>query len=97
MDAMKFPLQFDANGLVRDVDGTDDYYKQLLSICTLTEPQSLPLTPDFGIWDPTFNGVEKGAFVLHASRFVPEVEIESVESAINDEGENIVNFSFRRR
>jgi hypothetical protein len=97
MDAIKFPVTFKKGGLTRVEDGTDDFYKQLLAISTLTEPQSLALTPDFGIWDPTFSSVEKGQFVLHASRFVPEVEIQEVDVAITDEGESVVSFAFRRR
>lgn len=97
MDAMKFPVTFDSGGLQRHIDGTADFYKQILALSTITEPHSLPLTPDFGVWDPVFNDVERGEFVIHAARFVPEVEIEDVTVDINDEGENLVSFSFRIR
>lgn len=98
MDSIKFPISFSSSGgLERLEDETDDYYKQILSISCLTEPDSLPLTPDFGVFDPTFNSVEKGTFILHASHFVPEVEIEGIDSFTDDEGQNLVSFSFRRR
>jgi hypothetical protein len=97
MDSIKFPMQFTSGGLSRVAEESDEYYRQLLAISALTEPNSLPLTPDFGIWDPTFSTVEKGQFVLHSSRFVPEVEIEEVDVSINDEGESVVSFAYRRR
>ena len=97
MDAIQFPVKFDTNGMTRLEDGSNDFYKQLLALSTITEPHSQPITPDFGIWDPTFNTVERGHFVLQAARYVPEVEIEQVNVDINDEGENSVSFSFRIR
>jgi hypothetical protein len=97
MDAIKFPISFEGGRIARVEEGTTEYYKQLLSISTLTEPTSLPITPDFGIWDPTFNTVEKGQFIIHSSRFVPEVEIEQINVDINDNGENLISFSFRIR
>jgi len=97
MDAIKFPLKFSKAGIDRLTDGTTDYYKQLLALSIITEPHSLPITPDFGIWDPTFNTVEKGQFVLHAARFVPEVEIGEIDSSVDDSGQNIVSFSFTVR
>jgi len=97
MDAMEFPVKFTKAGISRLPDGTPDYYRQLLALSAITEPHSLPITPDFGIWDPTFNTVEKGQFVLHAARFVPEVEIGQIDSTIDDSGQNVVSFSFTIR
>lgn len=97
MDAMEFPVKFSKSGTSRLTDGTPDYYRQLLALGAITEPHSLPITPDFGIWDPTFNAVEKGQFVLHAARFVPEVEIGQIDSSIDDSGQNVVSFSFTIR
>lgn len=97
MDAMKFPISFEGGRIARHDEDSSDYFKQLLTISTLTEPTSLPITPDFGIWDPTFNTVEKGQFILHSSRYVPEVEIEQVNVDINDDGENLISFAFRMR
>ena len=100
MDAMKFPLKFNETygGLVMTEERTDDYYRQILSIAARTEPGELPLTPDFGVMDPTFKSIDRGQFLFAAARFVPEIEILSVETFINEEdGQNIVNFSFIKR
>lgn len=97
MDAITFPVKFSKQGISRLTDGTPDFYRQLLALSAITEPHSLPITPDFGIWDPVFNTVEKGQFVLQSARFVPEVEINTVESTIDDSGQNIVAFSFTIR
>ena len=97
MDAIEFPIKLSKSGLSRLTDGSPEYYRQILALSAITEPYSLPITPDFGIWDPTFNTVEKGQFVLHAARFVPEVEIGQIDSLIDDSGQNIISFSFSVR
>lgn len=100
MDAMKFPLKFNETngGLVMTEERTDDYYRQILSIAARTEPGELPLTPAFGVMDPTFKSIDRGQFLFAAARFVPEIEILSVETFMNEEdAQNIVNFSFIKR
>lgn len=100
MDAMKFPLKFNETngGLVMTEEKTDEYYRQILSIAARTEPGELPLTPDFGVMDPTFKSIDRGQFLFAASRFVPEIEVLAVESLMSEEdGQNIVNFSFIKR
>lgn len=97
MDSMKFPIQYDVFGFKKLADGTDDYYKQILSISALTEPNTLKLTPDFGVYDPTFNMADRGQFIINASRYVPEIQILSVENNIDNSGNSSISFSFRRR
>jgi hypothetical protein len=100
MDAMKFPVRFNETngGLAMLGDGTDDYYRQILSVAARSEPGSLPLTPDFGVMDPTFKSIDRGQFLFAAARFVPEIEVLSVESTVLEEdGQSIVNFSFIKR
>jgi len=97
MDALEFPVRFTSGTADRLEDGSFEYYKQLLAISALTEPHSLPLTPDFGIYDPVFNSVERGQFIIHAARFVPEVEIEQVDTFLDGESGNLISFSFTIR
>jgi len=100
MDSMKFPIRFDQTngGCVKLRQGSDDYYRQLLTIAARTEPASLPLTPSFGVMDPTFKVIERGQFLFSAARFVPEVDITSIETRIEEaDGSMIVNFGFRQR
>jgi hypothetical protein len=94
MDTIKFPIKFDSSGLQKLAEGFDDYYSQLLTIALLTEPQSHPFTPRFGVNDPAFSTIDKGLFVLNASRFVPEVEITSLNVNEDNDGSIGVSFSF---
>ena len=97
---MKFPLSFTetTGGYTTLVEGDDDYYRQLLAIASRTEPAVHPLSPDFGIMDPTFKSIDRGQFLLHAGRYVPEIQIISIETELDIEnGTNIINFSFTRR
>ena len=93
MNTTKFPIKFDGSGVQKLTEGTYDFYSQLLTIALLTEPDVQPFTPRFGVNDPTFTTIDKGLFVLNASRFVPEVEITSL-NITEDNGAIDVQFSF---
>jgi|TARA_Y100001949_G_scaffold113239_1_gene95989 hypothetical protein len=97
MDTIKFPIQFDSSGLAKLREKSSDYYKQLLTLAILTEPGRLPLTPDFGINDPTYTSLDKGRFVIQASRFVPEVVITGIDAEVSAEEEIAVVFGFKVR
>jgi len=95
---IKFPISFGKNGFAKLIDGSHDYYTQLLSIAILTEPQTHPFSPRFGAFDPSFIGIDKSLFVLTAAKFVPEVEIISVNSEFDESNGNVnVSFEFRRK
>ena len=74
---MKFPLSFTetTGGYTTLVEGDDDYYRQMLAVAARTEPGVHPLTPDFGIMDPTFKSIDRGQFLIHEGRYVPEINI----------------------
>jgi hypothetical protein len=74
-------------------ENTDLYIKQLISFCILTEPFSLPLSPDFGVADPSFSTVSPDRLMLAANKFIPEVTVVAVESNIDD-GDGRVNVRF---
>ncbi len=94
MDTIKFPIKFDTSGIQKLTDGSYDYYSQLLTVALLTEPRSHPFSPRFGVDDPAFSTIDKGLFVFNASRFVPEVEITSIEIIDEYDGSIGVSFSF---
>lgn len=98
MATLKFPLAFDQNGsLVTLEDGTDDFYAQILSLSALTEPDTLPFSPSFGVMDPSFRTINRGAFMLQAARFVPEVQILEAEGEQNEAtGTTNLRVKFRR-
>ena len=97
MDTIKLPIEYDNSGFKKLTDGTDEYYKQLLSITARTEPGVLPITPQFGVFDPTFNTIDKGQFLIQASRSVPEIRLLAIETNESNEGNNDVAFTYSRR
>jgi hypothetical protein len=97
MDCLSFPIKFNYDGLSRLADGSYDYFKQMLTISMLTEPGEHPLTPDFGVYDPSFIPVEPENFILNAARFIPEVEIKDIVPLQKDDGGLSVQFSFDLR
>jgi len=97
---MKFPISFTetTGGFQELYSGQDEYYKQILAVTARTEPGTHPLTPDFGVQDPTFKTIDRGQFLFHAGRYVPEIQIISVETSIDEgNGENTVTVHFSRR
>ena len=98
MSTLKFPLEFDQSGsLVTLEDGTDAFYAQLLSIAALTEPNTFPYSPSFGVLDPSFSIINRGVFMIQASRFIPEVEILEAEGEFNENtGATALRVKFRR-
>ena len=97
---MKFPPAFtETNGGYQSLsDDQDEYYKQLLSVISRTEPGTHPLTPDYGVQAPTFKTVDRGQLLVRAGRYVPEIKILSVENFINEaDGLNELSVSFMQR
>lgn len=97
MDTIKLPIEYDNNGFRKLADGTDDYYKQILSLTARTEPKVLPITPQFGVFDPIFNTIDKGQFLIQASRHVPEIRLLSIETNESNQGNRDVTFTYSRR
>lgn len=98
MDTIKFPIKFNVDKqLTVLAENTDAYIKQIISFCILTEPFSLPLSPDFGVADPTFSTLSPERLLLAANKFVPEVTIVGVNSNINNnDGRVSVSFIYNR-
>jgi hypothetical protein len=97
MDTIKLPIEYDNSGFTKITDGTDEYYKQLLSITARTEPKTHPITPQFGVFDPTFNSIDKGQFMIQAARHVPEIRLLSIETNETNQGGRDVAFTYSRR
>ena len=95
MDSLKFPLEFTSSGFKKLKDGSQDYYAQLLSIIIRTEPQTHPLSPRLGVYDPSFKRIDKSSFILNASKYVPEVTIETINTNYDERSGDIkVSFTF---
>lgn len=96
MDSLEFPIKFEQKGIRVLQEGSYDYFKQMLTISLLTEPGEHPITPEFGVLDPSFTPIEPADFVLNAARFIPEVEIITITPSVDkNDGGLIVDFSFR--
>ncbi len=97
MDALSFPIRFDATGISKVTENSNDYFRQLLSIILRTEPNILPMTPDLGVYDPAFRDVDLTAFVQQAARYAPEVTIDDVDVNIQNDGAVDISFTFTMR
>lgn len=98
MPTLKYPFQYDSNGsfVVLDEE-SDELFSQLLSMCALTEPGTFPYSPTFGVFDPTFRTIDRGTYMIQASRFVPEIVVTEIDGSVNsDTGETTLKVSYRR-
>jgi len=98
MTTLKFPLEFDQNGSLVTLDAdTDEFYAQLLSLSALTEPNTFPFSPTFGVMDPSFSSVNRGMFMFQAARFIPEIQVMEAEGELNESsGATVLRVKFRR-
>ena len=99
MDSLKFPITFNNDGsLTKLAEGSDEYFKQLVSFCLLTEPNSLRLTPDFGVFDITFNKLAPEALAISVNKFIPEIQIKNIKGSLaEDDGTVTVSFVYNRK
>lgn len=99
MDSFKFPITFDNDGgITKVIESSDEYFKQLISFCLLSEPNSLRLTPDFGVFDPTFNRLAPEALAVSVNKFIPEIRIRNITGSLAEEnGTLTVSFSYNRK
>lgn len=88
-------MKFNAGRVATLTQGSYEYYRQMLTLSILTELGEHPITPDFGIFDPTFIPVEPNDFILTAARFMPEIEILSINVNNTSSGSIDVDFSFK--
>ena len=85
MDTLKFPIRFTRTREIEKIrEGTDDYVRQMISVCILTEPFVLPLTPDFGTVDPSFSTVSPSSLMLNINKFIPEISLVAVNTLLNE-------------
>jgi hypothetical protein len=97
MDTLRFPIQF-YNGSIRKLtDFTDDYYAQLLALSIQIIPGELPLTPTYGVEDPTFQIALTRDLAFTAGAFIPEITIDSVQISQTESGVVEIGLGFRQR
>jgi hypothetical protein len=98
MDTLKFPIRFTRNREIEKIsEGTDDYIRQMISVCILTEPFVLPLTPDFGTADPSFSTVAPSSLMLNVNKFIPEISLVAVDTLLSETSGTVnVKFIYNR-
>lgn len=97
MDCLAFPIKFTAGSIEALPEGSFEYYRQILTLSILTENGEHPITPDFGILDPTFTSIEPIDLILNTARFVPEVEILDLSPTLKIDGSFSIEFEFSIR
>lgn len=97
MDTLKFPIEFFAGEVKTLADSSDDYFAQLLALSIQIIPGELPLTPTYGIEDPTFQTALTRDLAFTAGAFIPEIFIEQANIRQNENGEVQIVLSFAQR
>jgi hypothetical protein len=97
MDTFRFPIQFHNGSVNKLRDFSDDYYAQLLALSIQIIPGELPLTPTYGVEDPTFQFTLTRDLAFTAGAFIPEIVIDSVQISETESGIVEVGLGFRQR
>lgn len=97
MDTFKFPIRFRNKEIEKFTDGTDDFYAHLLAMSIQVLPGELPLNPDFGVEDATFDETLTRDLAFTAGAFIPEIIVDSAELALEENGKVRVNLAFSQR
>lgn len=91
METFSVPFRFSKGHAVTHSADSDEYYLHLISMVILTQPGEMPLVPNFGTLDPTFERVNRASLIELALKYVPEVNINRITPVISDDGsENIL-------
>lgn len=97
MDTLAFPLKFVNGSVQKIVDGSDQYFAQLLAVTIQIKPGELPLTPYYGVEDPAFDDETKSVLASSAAFFIPEIDIQDIQISETDSGFSRLKFSFTVR
>lgn len=97
MDTFKFPVRFRGGAVEKLREFTDDYYAHLLALSIQIQPRELPLNPQYGVEDPTFDESLTRDLAFTAGAFIPEVSIDKATVVLNEDGKTSINISFTQR
>lgn len=78
-------------------EGSDEYFAQLLALAAQIQPGELPLSPTYGVNDPTFSDSLRRQLALTAASQIREVFIDNVETVIDENGQVDLSISFGLR
>lgn len=97
MDTLRVPLRFRDGEAEKLIEGEDPYYAQLLALTCQIMPGELPLTPNYGVDDPTFSETAKRQLAFLAGAFIPEITLESVDISDSNSGVSGIDIAFTVR
>lgn len=97
MDTFKFPIRFRSGEVEKIAEFTDEYYGHLVALSLQILPTELPLNPQFGVEDPTFDESLTRDLAFTAGAFIPEVIIDRADIVQNETGKASIEISFSQR
>lgn len=97
MDTFKFPIRFRGGGVEKIQEGTDDYYAHLLALSLQIIPGELPLNPQYGVEDPTFDESLVRDLAFTAGAFIPEIIVDTASADLDNNGQVQIKVSFTQR
>jgi hypothetical protein len=97
MDTFKFPIRFRQGEVEKWQEDTDEYYSHLLALSLQIMPGELPINPQFGIEDPTFNESLTRDLAFTAGAFIPEIIVSTASITTDSAGQTKINIDFSRR
>ena len=97
MDTFKFPIRFRQGEIEKWREGTDEYYSHLLALSLQIMPGELPINPQFGVEDPTFNESLTRDLAFTAGAFIPEIIVSTASIAPGPDGQLRINIDFAQR
>lgn len=97
MDTFKFPIRFRSGGVEKITDLTDEYFAHLIALSIQILPTELPLNPQYGVEDPTFNQSLTRDLAFTAGAFIPEVIVDQARIVLDETGTSSIEISFTQR
>jgi len=95
MDVLAFPFKLNQDGSVaKVVQGSSAHQAQQIAALIRTRTGELDLAPAYGIVDATFGVIQTGEIEASLNLYNPDITIESVNSLIKDNGQEIVSIKF---
>lgn len=95
MDVLAFPFKINEDGSVaKVVQGSSAHQAQQIASMIRTRVGELDLAPAYGLVDATFGRVETGEIEASLNLYHPDIIVESIDSLIKSDGQEIVNIGF---
>lgn len=96
MDTIKLPFRL-FNGSFRTIkDGTDEYYAHLIYCLSSTEAGEIIMRPEVGRGDIIFDDRQIETLAASVAEFIPEVDIDTFEATLEEDGQLSIRLSFER-